>query len=66
MTDKKMYQLDFTTIELRVLAAMASKELSNINMLDAMAMNVPPHKVEAARDTLASLAQKVELKLREE
>lgn len=65
MTEKKMFALDFTTIELRVLGAMASKELNNMDLLKAMEMNVPPHKFEAAKANLASIAEKVERKLRE-
>lgn len=66
MTQKKMFNLDFSTIELRVLAAMASKELNNMNLLKAMEMNVPPDKFESAKLTLRNITEKVERKLRED
>lgn len=66
MTQKKIFALDFSTIELRVLAAMASKELNNMNLLKAMEMNVPPDKFEAAKLTLRNITEKVERKLRED
>jgi DNA polymerase I-like protein with 3'-5' exonuclease and polymerase domains len=66
MTQKKMFALDFSTIELRILAAMASKELNNMNMLKAMEMNVPPEKFESAKLTLRNITEKVERKLRED
>lgn len=61
-----MFALDFSTIELRVLAAMASKELNNMNLLKAMEMNVPPDKFESAKLTLRNITEKVERKLRED
>lgn len=61
-----MFALDFSTIELRVLAAMASKELNNMNLLKAMEMNVPPEKFESAKLTLRNITEKVERKLRED
>lgn len=66
MTQKKMFALDFSTIELRVLAAMATKELNNMNLLKAMEMNVPPEKFESAKLTLRNITEKVERKLRED
>lgn len=63
-TSRFPMDMDFTLIELRVMAAMASKELSNMNLLDAVDLNVPPDKFESAKLTLRSITEKVERKLR--